>query len=137
MGKDKHPHHPGDKPSNGDDRQAEREASYAARVQRRVLRFLNDAQFPEQLLIAPHDPGSALIYTMFVLVLYREGMPPWYLWTGFIAAVLFMLALIFEPWAVILMALVGILFVYLKSRIVDRNFIDSAIVLYLISGFVI
>lgn len=88
------------------------------------------------LLIAPHDPGSALIYTMFVLVLYREGLPPWYLWTGFIAVVLFMLALIFEPWAVILIGLGGILFVYLKSRIVDRNIIASAIVLILISGFV-
>jgi len=88
------------------------------------------------ILIAPHDPGSALIYTMFVLVLYREGMPPWYLWTGFIAIVLFMLALIFEPWAVILMGLGGIIFVYLKSRIVDRNFVASAIVLVLISGFV-
>lgn len=88
------------------------------------------------LLIAPHDPGSALIYTMFVLVLYREGLPPWYLWTGFIAVVLFMLALIFEPWAVILMGVGGIIFVYLKSRIVDRNLIASAIVLVLISGFV-
>lgn len=28
------------------------------------------------ILIAPHDPGSALIYTMFILVLYREGLPP-------------------------------------------------------------
>jgi rod shape determining protein RodA len=88
------------------------------------------------LLIAPHDPGSALIYTMFVLVLYREGLPPWYLWTGFLAVVLFMLALIFEPWAVILIAFGGVIFVYLKSRIVDRNLIASAIVLVLISGFV-
>lgn len=87
-------------------------------------------------LIAPHDPGSALIYSMFVLVLYREGLPPWYLWTGFIAIVLFMLSLIFEPWAVILMALVVTILVYLKSRLVDRNIIASAIVLVLVSGFV-
>lgn len=87
-------------------------------------------------LIAPHDPGSALIYSMFVLVLYREGLPPWYLWTGFIAIVLFMFSLIFEPWAVILMALAVIIFVYLKSRLVDRNVVASAIVLVLVSGFV-
>lgn len=87
-------------------------------------------------LIAPHDPGSALIYSMFVLVLYREGLPPWYLWTGFIAIILFMLSLIFEPWAVILMALVVTILVYLKSRLVDRNIIASAIVLVLVSGFV-
>ena len=87
-------------------------------------------------LIAPHDPGSALIYSMFVLVLYREGLPPWYLWTGFAAIVLFMFSLIFEPWAVILMALGVTIFVYLKSRLVDRNIIASAIVLVLVSGFV-
>ena len=58
------------------------------------------------ILIAPHDPGSALIYTMFILVLYREGLPPWYLWTGFIAVILFVLSLIFEPYVVILMSLI-------------------------------
>lgn len=88
------------------------------------------------ILIAPHDPGSALIYSMFVLVLYREGLPSWYLWTGFCAILLFVLSLVFEPWAVILMALVVAAFLYLKSRIVDRNIVASAIVMVLISGFV-
>jgi rod shape determining protein RodA len=88
------------------------------------------------ILIAPHDPGSALIYTMFILVLYREGLPPWYLWTGFIAVVLFVLSLIFKPYVVILIALVVITLVYFKSRLVDRNIVASAIILVLISGFV-
>lgn len=88
------------------------------------------------ILIIPHDPGSALIYAMFVLVLYREGLPAWYLWTGFAAIVLFVLSLVFEPWAVILMALAVTAFVYFKSRIVDRNIIASAIMLVLASGFV-
>jgi rod shape determining protein RodA len=88
------------------------------------------------LLIAPHDPGSALIYTMFVLVLYREGMPAWYLWTGFIAIILFVLALVFEPWAVALMALGVICLVYVRSRLPDRNWIASAVAFVLISGFV-
>lgn len=88
------------------------------------------------ILIAPHDPGSALIYTMFILVLYREGLPPWYLWTGFIAVLLFVLSLIFKPYVVILIALVVITLVYFKSRLVDRNIVASAIILVLISGFV-
>lgn len=88
------------------------------------------------ILIAPHDPGSALIYTMFILVLYREGLPPWYLWTGFIAVVLFVLSLIFKPYVVILIALLVITLVYFKSRLVDRNIVASAIILVLISGFV-
>ena len=88
------------------------------------------------ILIVPHDPGSALIYTMFILVLYREGLPPWYLWTGFIAIILFVLSLVFEPWAVALMALGAIILVHLRSRIADRNLLASAIVFVLISGFV-
>ena len=88
------------------------------------------------ILIIPHDPGSALIYAMFVLVLYREGLPAWYLWTGFIAIVLFVLSLVFEPWAVILMALGVSILVYFRSRFVDRNIVASAIMLVLASGFV-
>jgi rod shape determining protein RodA len=88
------------------------------------------------LLIVPHDPGSALIYTMFILVLYREGLPAWYLWTGFIAILLFIMSLILEPWAVILIAFIVICLVYYRSRLANRNIIASAIILVLISGFV-
>lgn len=88
------------------------------------------------LLIVPHDPGSALIYTMFIFVLYREGLPSWYLWTGFIAIILFVLSLVFEPWAVILMAFAVISLIHFRSRLVDRNILASAIVLVLVSGFV-
>ena len=88
------------------------------------------------MLIVPHDPGSALIYTMFVFVLYREGLPAWYLWTGFIAIVLFVLSLVFEPWAVALMALVVIIIVHFRSRLSNRNLVASAIVFVMISGFV-
>lgn len=88
------------------------------------------------ILIVPHDPGSALIYTMFVLVLYREGLPAWYVWTGFIAIVLFVLALVLEPWAIILIAFLIISLVYYRSRLPDRNALASAIILVLISGFV-
>jgi len=88
------------------------------------------------MLIVPHDPGSALIYSIFVFVLYREGLPPWYLWTGFISIILFVLSLIFEPWAVALMALVTICFIYYRSRLINRNIVASAIIFVLITGFV-
>ena len=87
-------------------------------------------------LIVPHDPGSALIYSVFILVLYREGLPVWYLWTGFIAIILFVLSLVLAPWAVILIAFAVICLIYYRSRIVDRNILASAIVLVLVSGFV-
>ena len=88
------------------------------------------------LLIVPHDPGSALIYSVFILVLYREGLPSWYIWTGFIALVLFVLALIIKPLWLITIALAVIIFVYYRSRIIHRNWILSAIIFVSISGFV-
>jgi rod shape determining protein RodA len=88
------------------------------------------------LLIVPHDPGSALIYTMFIIVLYREGLPPWYLWTGFIAIIIFVFSLVLEPWGVIVISFFVICFIYFKSRLIDRNIVASAIILVLISGFV-
>jgi rod shape determining protein RodA len=88
------------------------------------------------LLIAPHDPGSALIFCVFILVLYREGLPSWYVWTGFITLILFVLALIIKPLILTIIALFVILFVYYRSRIINRNWILSAIVFVMIGGFV-
>lgn len=88
------------------------------------------------LLILPHDPGSALIFTVFLLVLYREGLPSWYLWTGFITIVLFILTLIVEPHYLVLIALAAIAILYYKTRPVNRNVIASSIVFVLITGFV-
>jgi rod shape determining protein RodA len=87
------------------------------------------------LLIAPHDPGSALIFSSLILVLYREGLPSWYLWTGFVVIILFILSLIFEPLYIILAALLVILGLYVKSRPINRNVVLSSIIFVLISGF--
>ncbi|WP_333600484.1 rod shape-determining protein RodA [Flavobacterium sp.] len=88
------------------------------------------------LLIIPHDPGSALIYSVFILVLYREGLPSWYVWTGFIALVLFVLALIIKPLVLTGIALAVIIFIYYRSRIINRNWILSSIIFVMIGGFV-
>jgi rod shape determining protein RodA len=88
------------------------------------------------LLIVPHDPGSALIYSVFILVLYREGLPSWYVWTGFIALVLFILALIIKPLFLTGIALAIIVFIYFRSRLINRNWILSTIIFVLIGGFV-
>jgi rod shape determining protein RodA len=91
---------------------------------------------PIMLILPQPDPGSALIFSVFFLVLYREGLPSWYLWTGFVAIILFVLSLLFEPWAVAIMALIAIVFYYLKSRIGNRNIVASSLLFVLISGYV-
>ncbi|MGV3698077.1 rod shape-determining protein RodA [Flavobacterium sp.] len=88
------------------------------------------------LLIVPHDPGSALIYSVFILVLYREGLPSWYVWTGFIALVLFVLALVVKPLILTGVALLVIVFIYYRSRIINRNWILSGLVFLMVGGFV-
>jgi len=92
---------------------------------------------PVLLILPQPDPGSALIYSAFFLVLYREGLPSWYIWTGFAAILLFVLTLLFQPVYVILLALIVIVFVHFKSRLADRNIILSGILLGIISGFVL
>jgi rod shape determining protein RodA len=87
------------------------------------------------VLIVPHDPGSALIYFVFFFVLFREGLPSWYLWIGLIAIILFVLSLLMQPIYIIILAALIIAFIHYKSRIIDRNLIVSSIVLILISAF--
>jgi len=87
------------------------------------------------LLIGPHDPGSALIFMTFFFVLYREGLPSWYLWTGFAAILLFVMSLLFEPIYIIGAAALLILFNYYRSKIVNRNIILSSVVLVSVAVF--
>jgi rod shape determining protein RodA len=89
------------------------------------------------LIIIPNDPGSALIFTVLVFVLYREGLPAWYLWTGFVAIVVFILSLVIKPQYVILIAALVMTLVYFRTRIVDRNVLFNAIILLLIASFTI
>jgi rod shape determining protein RodA len=101
----------------------------------RQIQVLLIVFLPVMLILPQPDPGSALIYSIFIVVLYREGLPAWYVWTGFIAIILFVLALVFKTYVVILIAAAVISIVYYRSRIADRNILASAIALVLVSGF--
>jgi rod shape determining protein RodA len=103
----------------------------------RQIQALAIVFLPVMLILPQPDPGSALIYSIFIVVLYREGLPAWYVWTGFIAILLFVLTLVLEPQYVILLALLVIVLVHFKSRLGDRNLVLSSILLLLISGFVL
>src|SRR3970282_910746 len=92
---------------------------------------------PVILILPQPDPGSALIYSIFIIVLYREGLPSWYVWTGFITILLFVLTLILQPQYVILIALLVLIIVHFKSRLGDRNILLSGILFVLMSGFVL
>jgi len=103
----------------------------------RQIQALAIVFLPVLLILPQPDPGSALIYSIFIIVLYREGLPAWYVWTGFTTITLFVLSLVLEPQYVILIALITLLLVHFKSRLGDRNIVLSSILFVLISGFVL
>jgi rod shape determining protein RodA len=91
---------------------------------------------PVMLIIMQPDPGSCLIYFIFIIVLYREGLPSWYVWLGFVAITLFVMTLIFQPIYVVLASAIIIGFIYYRSRLADRNMVVSGIGIVLISAYV-
>ena len=92
--------------------------------------------FPVMLIMMQPDAGSAMIFASLTLVLYREGLPGWYLATGAIAIALFLLALLVKPWILIGLALIIILAQFFVSRRAYRNPILSSLAFVAIAGFV-
>ena len=96
---------------------------------------------PPIIIILQKETGSALTFASLVIVLYREGLPGIYpaLMIAFI--VMFILALIFPNWAVVMgLALVGVLFWYLFLKRYERtrqNFQRILGLFILFSGFVL
>lgn len=69
---------------------------------RTLLISIGIIALPSLLTLAQYDTGSALVFSAFVLVLYREGLSAWPLILGSIAVVLFILVLYFGPLYVII-----------------------------------
>ena len=103
----------------------------------RQMQALAILLLPVILILPQPDPGSALIYSIFIIVLYREGLPSWYVWTGFITILLFVLSLVLQPQYVILSVFIMLVLVHFKSRLADRNLVLSGILFILMSGFVL
>ena len=91
---------------------------------------------PVLLIMMQPDAGSAMIFISLVLVLYREGLPAWYLWTGTIAIATFFLALLIKPHFLVLFALIGILIHFFLTRRAFRNPIIYTLIFIAITGFI-
>lgn len=70
---------------------------------------------PAILIIPQPDPGSALVFFALVFVLFREGLPLFYLGIAFLAVIVFITTLMFgTTWVGIGLALIIALFLLLK-----------------------
>ncbi|WP_411028872.1 rod shape-determining protein RodA [Spongiimicrobium sp. 3-5] len=70
---------------------------------------------PALLIIPQPDPGSALVFFALIFVLFREGLPLFYLGIGLLTIVVFITTLMFGTiWVAIVLALLIALFLLLK-----------------------
>ena len=96
---------------------------------------------PAILITLQPDPGSALVYGSLILVLYRFGLPLYYLIIGLIAIILFISTLYFGyiNTLVITIIIITLLFFYLNYK--NKNFIRKNwfrfILLYFFTGLFI
>jgi rod shape determining protein RodA len=71
---------------------------------------------PVVLIILQNDTGSALVYVVFIIPLFREGMSGLILFFVFYAALLFVLTLVVSPMAILITVMVLALFADLVIR---------------------
>ena len=93
--------------------------------------------FPAILIILQPDPGSALVYAAFIFVLYREGLPFYYITVGFIALFLFVITLILGYEVTLISSLVSFIcillyFIFYRPRAFRKGWI-KIIGIYLMS----
>jgi rod shape determining protein RodA len=71
---------------------------------------------PAFLIIPQPDPGSALVFFALIFVVFREGLPLYYLGIGFMVILIFILTLMFGTiWVGIILGLLLALFLLLKK----------------------
>ncbi len=90
--------------------------------------------FPSLLILLQNDTGSALVFLVFFLVYFREGMPAAYLFIGFLAISLFVFSLILDNYIIIFLleAMAFIAFYILKRNL--KMTLIAGFYLILISG---
>ena len=72
---------------------------------------------PVILIVPQPDPGSALVFFSMVFVIFREGLPLYYLGFAFLAVLVFITTLMFGTiWVSIFLGLFIILFLLLKRK---------------------
>ncbi len=72
---------------------------------------------PALLIIPQPDPGSALVFFSLIFVIFREGLPLYYLSIGFALILIFIVTLMFGTiWLIIGLFLLLVLFFFVKRK---------------------
>jgi len=89
---------------------------------------------PALLILLQNDTGSALVFAVFFLVFYREGLPDVILIGGFTAIILFILALIWTQLMILMLLIVVSLFLFTVLRQSIKEGIIGFVIVSLIYG---
>jgi len=93
--------------------------------------------FPALLILLQHDTGSALVYTSFILVLYREGLSGNLLILGLIVAILFVVTLLVNKFIVIGVIAAIFILVYFSNKSIHKRLLLLIGVFVLASMYVL
>lgn len=91
---------------------------------------------PILLILLQPDAGSAMIFLSLIFVLNRDGLPSWYLFSGFSALILFFLALLYNPLYIAIIVLCLALIHFIFNRKITRNPLIYLIIYLAAVGFV-
>ncbi|MDY0217134.1 MAG: rod shape-determining protein RodA [Bacteroidales bacterium] len=90
---------------------------------------------PALIILFQNDTGSALVFAVFLFVMYREGMPGTILWIGITFIIVFLMTLLFTHWIVISAIAVLTLFMWFFIRRYRKDVIRLILISLLLSSF--
>jgi rod shape determining protein RodA len=84
---------------------------------------------PIIIIVLQNDTGSGLVYFAFLIVFYREGMPPHVILFGFIAVIVFILTLIIPNYSILLILTGGLGLIILTKKLYKESVVSLVIAL--------
>lgn len=122
-------------------------AKFLSDIQTNIKRFKHQLisfaiiLLPPLLIMLQPDAGSAMVYMAFFFVLYREGLPPIYLWIGFILILLFVITLkIGYIYTIIAASVIGLgcIFIFFRKKLKRRRKKTAALASLMVAiGFIL
>ena len=91
---------------------------------------------PAILILLQNDTGSAIVYIALILVLYREGLSGYFLISGVIAVVLFIMTLLINQYVMTIVLTALAVLVYYNNRFLRRRWWIIIMVYVASVGFV-
>ncbi len=103
---------------------------------KQLLRAFLIILFPAGLIFLQNDTGSALVFSSFILVLYREGFSGNFLIIGVVLVLIFVLTLLIGKWAMLaaLAAIVILLFALMRKA--RKNILNLVGIFLLVAVFI-